>query len=118
MCIRDRLHTGQTCIVFTPTNDRRALRPAEIGFFRYCSERKQWEVILNNHPPLVLRRGMTAEQITQYSSSFVQIHQSYLSLIHISTGSLPLISEKMMTIVANIAVIAATTITFLRFPLS
>ena len=28
--------------------------------------------------PLVLRRGMTAEQITQYSSSFVQIHQSYI----------------------------------------
>ena len=58
--------------------DMRALRPAEIGFFRYCSERKQWEVILNNQPPLVLRRGMTAEQITQYSSSFVQIHQSYI----------------------------------------
>ena len=31
------LHTGQTFIVFTPTNDMRALRPAEIGFFRYCS---------------------------------------------------------------------------------
>ncbi len=72
------LHTGQTFIVFTPTNDMRALRPAEIGFFRYCSERKQWEVIQNNQPPLVLRRGMTAEQITQYSSSFVQIHQSYI----------------------------------------
>ena len=46
------LHTGQTFIVFTPTNDMRALRPAEIGFFRYCSERKQWEVILNNQPPI------------------------------------------------------------------
>ena len=56
------LPTGQTFIVFTPTNDMR----------------KQWEVILNNQPPLVLRRGMTAEQITQYSSSFVQIHQSYI----------------------------------------
>lgn len=72
------LHTGQTFIVFTPTNDMRALRPAEIGFFRYCSDRKQWEVILNNQLPLVLRRGMTAEQITQYSPSFVQIHQSYI----------------------------------------
>ena len=29
----------QTFIVFTPTNDMRALRPSEIGFFRYCSER-------------------------------------------------------------------------------
>ena len=51
------VRTGQTFIVFTPTNDMRALRPAEIGFFRYCSERKQWEVILNNQPPLTLRRG-------------------------------------------------------------
>ena len=72
------VHTGQTFIVFTPTNDMRALRPAEIGFFRYCSERKQWEVILNNQPPLTLRRGMTAEQITLYSPCFVQIHQSYI----------------------------------------
>lgn len=69
---------GQTFIVFTPTNDMRALRPSEIGFFRYCSDRKQWEVVLNNQPPLALRRGMTAEQITQYSPCFVQIHQSYI----------------------------------------
>lgn len=72
------LHAGQTFIVFTPTNDMRALRPAEIGFFRYCSERKQWEVILSQQPPLVLRRGMTAEQIIRYSPCFVQIHQSYI----------------------------------------
>ena len=72
------LHAGQTFIVFTPTNDMRALRPAEIGFFRYCSERKRWEVILSQQPPLVLRRGMTAEQIIQYSPCFVQIHQSYI----------------------------------------
>ena len=59
------LHSGQTFIVFTPTNDMRALRSAEVGFFRYCSDRRQWEVVLNDQPPLVLRRGMTAEQITQ-----------------------------------------------------
>ena len=72
------MHTGQTFIVFTPTNDMRALRPAEIGFFRYCSERKQWEVVLNDQLPLALRRGMTAEQITSFSPCFVQIHQSYI----------------------------------------
>lgn len=71
-------HAGQTFIVFTPTNDMRALRSAEIGFFRYCSDRKQWEVMLNNQPPLALRRGITAEQIIQYSPCFVQIHQSYI----------------------------------------
>lgn len=72
------LHSGQTFIVFTPTNDMRALRSTEVGFFRYCSDRRQWEVVLNDQPPLVLRRGMTAEQITQYSPCFVQIHQSYI----------------------------------------
>lgn len=76
--MRMPLHSGQTFIVFTPTNDMRALRSAEIVFFRYCSDRRQWEVVLNNQPPLVLRRGMTAEQIIQYSPCFVQIHQSYI----------------------------------------
>lgn len=33
---------------------------------------------MNNQPPLALRRGMTAEQITLYSPCFVQIHQSYI----------------------------------------
>ena len=69
---------GETFLVFTPTNDMRALRPAEIGFFRYCPDRKQWEVILTNQPPLLLRRGMKAEQIIQYSRNFVQIHQSFI----------------------------------------
>lgn len=72
------LYMGQTFIVFTPTNDMRALRPAEIVFFRYCAERKQWEVVLSNQLPVVLRRGMTAEQIIKYSPCFVQIHQSYI----------------------------------------
>lgn len=70
--------SGQTFIVLTPANDLRALRSSEVGFFRYCSERKQWEVILCNQPPVALRRGITAEQITMYSPSFVQIHQSYI----------------------------------------
>ena len=29
---------GQTFIVVTPTNDMCALRPSEIGFFKYCSD--------------------------------------------------------------------------------
>ena len=43
------LYSAQTFIVFTPTNDMRALRPA-----------------------------VTAEQITQHSPCFVQIHQSFI----------------------------------------
>ena len=69
---------GKTFIVFTPTNEMMALRPAEIGFFRYCSDRKLWEVISLNQPPLSLRRGVTAEQIIAFSPNFVQVHQSYI----------------------------------------
>ncbi len=68
---------GQPFIVFTPANEMRALRPAEIGFFRYRSDCKQWEAVLaNGH--LLLRRSTKAEQILQYYSSFVQVHQSYI----------------------------------------
>lgn len=69
---------GETFIVYTPTNDMRVLRTSEIGFFRYSSDRKLWEVILNNEPPLTLRRGMTAEQIVRSLPKFIQIHQSYI----------------------------------------
>ncbi len=71
-------HNGETFMVFTPTNDMRALHVSEIGFFRYCSDRKLWEVVLGNQPPVVLRRGVTAGQIVAYSPCFVQIHQSYI----------------------------------------
>ena len=69
---------GQTFMVFTPTNDMRALRTSEIGFFRYSSERKLWEAVISGQPPIALRRGTTAEQITAYAPCFVQIHQSYI----------------------------------------
>ena len=69
---------SETFMVYTPTNDMRVLRTGEIGFFRYSSERKLWEVILNNEPPLTLRRGMTAEQIVHSLPRFLQIHQSYI----------------------------------------
>jgi len=70
--------TSQTFMVFTPTNDMRALRPAEIGYFRYCSDRKQWEAILSGQTPLSLKKSTTAEQIVKYAPCFVQIHQSFI----------------------------------------
>lgn len=75
---KDLGQSGQTFIVFTPTNDMRALHMSEIGYFRYSSDKKQWEVVLDGQLPLPLRRGTTAEQIIQYSPKFVQIHQSYI----------------------------------------
>ncbi|WP_455673637.1 LytR/AlgR family response regulator transcription factor [Phocaeicola sp.] len=68
-----------TFMISTPTNDLRVLHPIDIGFFRYNSERKLWEVVLNNHQvPLLLRKNTTAKQITEFAPCFVQIHQSYI----------------------------------------
>ena len=65
--------------IATPTDDIRVLRASDIGYFRYNSERKLWEVILrNNHSPLLLKRNTNAETIKHFDKCFVQIHQSYI----------------------------------------
>ena len=65
-------------MISTPTNDLRILRSIDIGFFRYNSDRKLWEVSLNNQAPLLLKKNTTADNIKAYDSCFVQIHQSYI----------------------------------------
>lgn len=65
-------------MVVTPTGDLRFLRASEIGYFRYLSHRKIWEVALSNGTFLPLRRNTTAEQLCAYDSSFIQVHQSYI----------------------------------------
>ncbi|EJX07945.1 two-component system response regulator [gut metagenome] len=68
----------RTFMIATPTSDIRILRSIDIGFFRYRSERKLWEVMLNNGTSLYLKKNTTAQDIKSYDSSFVQIHQSYI----------------------------------------
>jgi two-component system LytT family response regulator len=65
-------------MISTPINDLRILRSIDIGFFRYNSDRKLWEVVLNNQLPLLLKKNTTADHIKGYDSCFVQIHQSYI----------------------------------------
>ena len=64
-----------TFMISTPINDLRILRSIDIGFFRYNSDRKLWEVVLNNQLPLLLKKNTTADHIKGYDSCFVQIHQ-------------------------------------------
>ncbi len=65
-------------MVVTPMGDLRFLHASEIGYFRYVSGRKIWEIALPDGTFLPLKRNTTAEQLCGYSSSFVQIHQSYI----------------------------------------
>jgi len=70
------------------------LRMDQIGFFEYHKEKKQWLVVLTDHSRLRLKLHTTAEDITNYSSNFIQINQSqiinldYLSMIHDKTCKL------------------------------
>ena len=50
----------------------------DIGYFRYISERKIWEVALANGTFIPLKRNTRAENLCAYDTAFVQIHQSYI----------------------------------------
>ena len=54
----------------------RIIRLDEIGFFSHIGLRKQWQANLINDEKLNLRRGTSANDILNYSPSFVQISQS------------------------------------------
>ena len=73
---------GKSFVVTTPTGDLRFLHTSEIGYFRYQSGRKIWEVALTNGTFLPLKRNTTAEQLCAYDTAFTQIHQSYIINLH------------------------------------
>lgn len=69
---------GKPFVLTTPTGDLRFLHTSEIGYFRYLSNRKIWEVALTNGTFLPLKRSTTAEQLCAFDAAFTQIHQSYI----------------------------------------
>jgi len=54
------------------------LRLDQIGYFEYQKEKKQWIVVLTDHSRLQLKRNTKAEDIINYSSSFIQINQNHI----------------------------------------
>ena len=78
----ETVFAGRPFMLVTPTGDLRFVHASEIGFFRYLSNRKLWEVALTDGTFLPLRRNTTAEQLCAYDSVFVQIHQSFIINMH------------------------------------
>ena len=82
----ERLMPNRTFMATTSTGYR-ILKAEDIVAFRYQGGRKIWSVFLSNGKQLSLKRGTSAENIVNYSSSFIQISQQciinfdYLSLI-------------------------------------
>ena len=54
------------------------LRTDQIGYFEYHKVKKQWTVVLNDHSRLHLKHNTKAEDILNYSSTFIQINQSHI----------------------------------------
>lgn len=69
---------GEVFTATTITNEMRIMRLAEIGYFRYSTRRKVWEVALSDHSFVQLKKGTSAADILAYNGQFVQTHQSYI----------------------------------------
>lgn len=65
-------------MVILPTGEMRMVKSAEVGFFRYVSERKLWEAVLSSGESVMLRRNVSADFLCSFNDNFVQVHQSYI----------------------------------------
>lgn len=85
---------AQSILITTITNDKLIVRPENIGFFKYDSERKLWKVVLNSLQHFILKHQTTADTILNYAPEFIQIHKAYI----ININYLYLISENSCTL--------------------
>lgn len=69
---------NKVLVVLTTTSEMRMIRIKDIGYFRYNSKRKMWEVALADKTVVQLKKTSTAGDILGYSQKFVQTHQSYI----------------------------------------
>lgn len=65
-------------MVILPTGEMRMVKTAEVGFFRYISERKIWEAALVSGENVALRRNVSADFLCSFNENFIQVHQSYI----------------------------------------
>lgn len=70
--------TDKPLLITTITNDKIILRPQNIGYFRYNSERKLWEIVLDDFRHVILKHNTTADVILNYGTEFIQIHKTYI----------------------------------------
>lgn len=62
----------------TMTGNLQLLRLEHIGYFRYNSQRSQWEAILCNQHTLMLKRNTNSQKILSYHPHLVQVSQSFI----------------------------------------
>ncbi len=66
-------------------NNKIILRPDNILFFRYDSDKKQWELVTDDSRHIFLKHSTTADTILEYDASLVRIHKMYIvNINHLS----------------------------------
>lgn len=70
--------TEKPLMVTSATNGKVVLRVCNIGYFRYNSQRKLWEIVLDSQQRIALKHNTTADTILNYNPDFVQIHKIYI----------------------------------------
>lgn len=74
----DNTDKESSFMVILPTGEMRMVKTSDVGFFRYQSDRKNWEAVLNSGESVPLRRNVSADFLCSFSKDFVQVHQSYI----------------------------------------
>ncbi len=70
--------TPPNVMIVNSLNEHMVLRFDDIGFFRFDSSNRQWEVVTTQRECLPLRHRTNADTILAYSKDFVQIHKRYI----------------------------------------
>lgn len=65
-------------MVLDSLGHRIAIKPSDICYFSYVSNRKIWEVFCMDGKNYTLRHGINAPRLLQISPKFVQTHKSYI----------------------------------------
>lgn len=70
--------SGNPLLIKTLMGDLRILQPDDIGYFKYISDKKSWEIALTDGSFIRLGRNLRAKNLCAYNGKFIQIHQSYI----------------------------------------
>ena len=82
-------------MVVSAEGDPVVLRLMEVAFFRFVSNLRAWEVVTIDNQCYQLRHRTTADVILAYSTSFIQIHKSYI----VNIKQVRLINEQQVLLV-------------------
>jgi len=82
-------------MVVSAEGDHVVLRLMEVAFFRFVSNLRAWEVVTIDNQCYQLRHRTTADVILAYSTSFIQIHKSYI----VNIKQVRLINEQQVLLV-------------------